>query len=219
MVKQLVERSCVYCGSKKDLTRDHIPPKCIFAEPRPTNLISVPACESCNTSFKLDDEFFRIFVTAESAQDNPAARRIWEEAVMQRSLKRSPRLKAKLRSSLGKVDLYSPGGIFLGEASTLRFSKERINPVLERIVRGLYWRHRGSRIDPNAEFLFYKNPEIEDPMIHVFRSFRWTRIGSHDEFWYGFGIAPSHIASIWIFIFFGRTTIIGTVAPRVWPDG
>ena len=217
MVKQLVDRFCIYCGSKENLTKDHIPPRCIFASPRPTNLISVPACETCNGSFKRDDEYFRAFVTSEATHDSPACRRVWEEGVMGRTLTRSPRLKARLRSQLGKANLYSKGGIFIGHVPTLRFEKKRINPVLERIVKGLYWHHKGKRIDPSAEFIFFKDAEIEGPMVNAVRFAKWQRIGRHDEFTYGFVIAPDHIAiSVWFFVFFGKTFLMGVVGPKGW---
>ncbi len=53
---------CVYCGSSEDLTVEHAPPKLIFPEPRPSDLITVKACKSCNESGSKDAEYFRIFL-------------------------------------------------------------------------------------------------------------------------------------------------------------
>ena len=65
---------CVYCGKKTILTKDHIPPKNLFGQPRPNNLISVPSCLDCNSSFSKDDEYFRFSISIredifEEAQD------------------------------------------------------------------------------------------------------------------------------------------------------
>jgi hypothetical protein len=30
---------CVYCGRERELTRDHVPPWCLFSKPRPNDLI------------------------------------------------------------------------------------------------------------------------------------------------------------------------------------
>ena len=54
---------CVYCGKVRVLTKDHIPPKCFFAKPRPSNLITVPSCKECNLGRSKDDEYLR-FVLA-----------------------------------------------------------------------------------------------------------------------------------------------------------
>jgi hypothetical protein len=48
---------CVYCGRRRQLTVDHVPPRNLFARPRPT-LITVPSCAPCNTGASLDDEYF-----------------------------------------------------------------------------------------------------------------------------------------------------------------
>ena len=52
------EPDCVYCGSTDDPTRDHVPPRAVFPKPRPTNLVTVPACRACNSSAAADDEYF-----------------------------------------------------------------------------------------------------------------------------------------------------------------
>jgi hypothetical protein len=51
-------KTCVYCAAAEGRSADHIPPKAIFAKPRPLDLITVPACTNCNASFKPNDEYF-----------------------------------------------------------------------------------------------------------------------------------------------------------------
>src|SRR4051812_30015103 len=51
---------CVYCGLNGPITDDHVPPKNLFPYPRPSNLITVPACNDCNKSFSKDDEWLRL---------------------------------------------------------------------------------------------------------------------------------------------------------------
>ena len=48
---------CIYCQANPAETADHVPPKGLFKEPRP-NLITVPACSVCNSSFGGDDDYF-----------------------------------------------------------------------------------------------------------------------------------------------------------------
>ena len=59
---------CIFCG-KPATTRDHIPPKGIFPDPMPSDLITVPACESCNSNTKLDDEYFQWLITTGSGEN------------------------------------------------------------------------------------------------------------------------------------------------------
>lgn len=55
-------KECIYCGATEKLTKDHIPPKNLFAKPRPTNLITVPCCQTCNESFSQDDEYLQMIM-------------------------------------------------------------------------------------------------------------------------------------------------------------
>ena len=49
---------CIYCQTNPKETNDHVPPKGLFREPRPSNLITVPACLKCNNGFSGDDDYF-----------------------------------------------------------------------------------------------------------------------------------------------------------------
>jgi hypothetical protein len=51
--------ACVCCGEPTDGGRDHVPGKQFFPDPRPSDLITVPACERCNEGFKLDEDCVR----------------------------------------------------------------------------------------------------------------------------------------------------------------
>lgn len=52
---------CVYCGSRPD-TRDHIPSKVLLDEPYPPELLDVGACQRCNASFSLDEQYLTCFL-------------------------------------------------------------------------------------------------------------------------------------------------------------
>ena len=84
---------CVYCGALSPQTRDHVPPACLFPRPRPTDLVTVPACEACNAAFSMDDEYFRLAMLA-SATDHPQGAIAWTEAM--RSLRKRPNLRRLL---------------------------------------------------------------------------------------------------------------------------
>ena len=43
-IKISKEGKCIYCGNWAELTKDHIPPKCLFTDPKPENLITIPCC-------------------------------------------------------------------------------------------------------------------------------------------------------------------------------
>ena len=53
-----MSKCCVYCGSTGPLADDHVLARVVFTEPRPSNLITVPACSAYNHRFSRQDEQF-----------------------------------------------------------------------------------------------------------------------------------------------------------------
>src|SRR3954447_2286562 len=68
---------CVYCD-KPATTRDHIPPRCLFGENKPSNLVTVPACEKCNNGAARDDEYAMRLALVEGTQRTQAGREVDE---------------------------------------------------------------------------------------------------------------------------------------------
>jgi 5-methylcytosine-specific restriction endonuclease McrA len=79
---------CIYCGAAEDLTVDHVPPKNLFPKPRPSDLITVPACRTCNKSYERDDDYFRLAMTV-LGEANPVAGQLWREKGVSRLLTKS----------------------------------------------------------------------------------------------------------------------------------
>jgi hypothetical protein len=73
---------CIYCGQIAERHDDHIPPKCLFSEPRPPTLITVPCCGKCIKRFEKDDEYFKTVITLTlSARKKPQFRQIIDRSV------------------------------------------------------------------------------------------------------------------------------------------
>ncbi|MDD3793357.1 MAG: hypothetical protein PHI37_00930 [Candidatus Gracilibacteria bacterium] len=50
---------CIYCGSGKNITKEHIVPKSIFSGYKgKKRLITLPSCYDCNSFFSKDEEIF-----------------------------------------------------------------------------------------------------------------------------------------------------------------
>ena len=54
---------CAYCGTGPD-TRDHVPSRVFLDKPFPAQLPVVPACETCNAGFSLDEQYVACFIDA-----------------------------------------------------------------------------------------------------------------------------------------------------------
>ena len=123
---------CVYCGSRDDLTADHIPPRCLFNTPRPGNLITVPSCRGCNAGFSIEDEFFRTIIACDpSTASHPQAAQLWD-AKIRRQLIRSDEstIKGLIRQSFGNIE---------GTDERVARAMDRLAKYVERIVRGLFY--------------------------------------------------------------------------------
>lgn len=81
-VDQRLTGQCVYCGARPE-SRDHVPSRVLLDEPFPDNVAVVDACDRCNQSFSLDEEYLACFVewvlcggTGEEAIQRPKIKRI-----------------------------------------------------------------------------------------------------------------------------------------------
>lgn len=201
---------CVYCGMIGDLTADHVPPKCLFPDPKPTDLVTVPACASCNNSFSLDDEYFRICALTQAHED-PVGQKLWEEKVVGSTLKRSPRLKRVMLNSITTVEMRSSAGLYLGRAPGLKFDRNRIDRVLKKIVCGLLWHHYKVKPGSDINFLIWKDPDLSS-VLHILTS--ETNLSSIGDgvFQYRHSTAVEDPEqSVWFLRFYGKTTFLITL--------
>jgi hypothetical protein len=131
---------CYLCGAEAT-TRDHIPPEQFF-EVLPENIITAPACLSCNKSLGKDEEYFRALLTMECYERNDIARRIWDGPAV-RSLWKAgfDGLRLRLLKQMGLITL--PTGVLrtlvVGEG-------KRVTRVIHKIVRGIYFELHRERI-------------------------------------------------------------------------
>lgn len=74
---------CVYCGQLKEVSKDHVIPKCLFIKPYPLNLISVPACDECNNAKSQNDDYLRdILVTDNWVSKSPTAQQVFHQKML-----------------------------------------------------------------------------------------------------------------------------------------
>ncbi len=138
--KSNIEKSCIYCLRGENMTVDHIPPKALFPEPRPSNMLTVPCCKKCNESFSKDDEYFRTtLVSHASIWSDPNVQAVNEKLLRSMSRPEAAAMASAIRKSLHVVDITSHGGIYLGRSPAMMVNADRINRVTDRIARGLFY--------------------------------------------------------------------------------
>jgi len=153
MAKKRKIRECVYCGKVDKVSTDHIPPKNLFPSLKPNNLITVPSCKECNEKASKDDEYFRLALSMRS--DISYHPEVLKK--LQRSLQKPEQqgFRASFLSSLAFVDSRTPSGIYLGKTDAFRVDMKRVNNVIKRITRGLFYKEKGRRLPDNYQVCCY----------------------------------------------------------------
>ncbi|MFO1000723.1 MAG: hypothetical protein U0936_10310 [Planctomycetaceae bacterium] len=158
---------CVYCGKNGRLTNDHVPPQNLFLKPRPNDLITVPACETCNRGASKDDEYFRLMLAIrQDAGNTGPAQHLWP--TIERSLKRSQAhgMTMSLLNATQLNDVETEAGVFLGAVPTYSVDSARLRSVVERITRGLYYNQFGKPLPYRDEVRVYSDDDLRaDPNL------------------------------------------------------
>jgi hypothetical protein len=199
---------CALCGATGEMTREHVPPQCLFLKPRPQNTITVSLCQSCNHSYHLDDEYFRVLVGA-SPQPSKAQLALWDEKVIRSSFLRSRGLKIRLTQDADFVQRYALHDTMEFQDGTplprdmvpflIAFDRARISRVVDKIVRCLYFHHQKHRLrgQVSVEMMC-----PEDSVLDATITQPSGRVGLANEFLYRF-VEKCHGHTMWYLIFYG----------------
>jgi hypothetical protein len=114
---------CAFCGGKTG-TRDHCPSKIFLEQPFPENLPVVPACEKCNNSFSVHEEYMACLIACVlSGSTEPE---LISSQKIAKILKRKEYLRLKINNSILKE-----GNKYLFEPEI-----ERVEKVLTKLAQG-----------------------------------------------------------------------------------
>lgn len=196
--------TCTYCGERGPVTRDHVPPRSVFPDPKPEHVVTVPACPECNEAFKLDDEHFRTFIVTRAYTD-PAAQELWNRKII--GSPGAAGIRGLLRRSMKPVELKSPAGLYLGRASAVALRADRVARVVGRIALGLLWHHENLR--PADEVSIHAGMVRDfSGMEQFIAACRRQEIGN-GVFRYAFGVPPEdRDQSLWFFEFYSSVRFV-----------
>lgn len=165
-------RICAYCGICKASEREHVFTKSMFSEENRENLITVPTCPECNDTFQRDEEYFRLMMSVAypSFAGSKSAKTLWP--TIQRMLKR-PKSRPFVQQSFQKwkyADIHR-GGIYLGTNPSIQWDWPRIEHIIIKFTRGLYFHHFNECLGNNVSFrIRCLNPELPDTALKEFMS-------------------------------------------------
>lgn len=160
--------TCFACPSPAT-TREHIPPACLFPEPKDTNgihdlrrnLITVPACADHNLVKSSDDEYF-LWVLSTNVTANAIAR-TQVSTKLTRAHQRRPALGHSILSGYEEVTVMDSHAGTNYEAVQVPLDGARFQRVLDLLTLGLYRHHFGERwvgsIRVYPDFIAFDNAE------------------------------------------------------------
>jgi len=221
-VKASSKISCLHCGSRKKITRDHIPPKSLFPKPLPNKLITVPCCRKCNNTASKDDEYFRTaIVLRRDAGKHPEAKKVARRAL--RSLKRpeAKGLNRLLLSDFREFYRLSERGVY-EPAASFWVEFQRIERVASRIVRGLFWYEYGKRLSDGYEVSAFNDSGIrhmDENQLHIFRSILEVRsktVGKNVFRYWQRAVPEDKSMTAWLLLFYESVWFFCFTVPTSW---
>lgn len=203
-----MNEKCIYCGNKKAIEKDHIPPKSFFSRPRPSNLITVPSCSNCNREFGKKDEIVRNLLTSfDTTEIHPAVINQLAEK-RNRSLSRNGGIHSLkfLLENMEQIDRYSDAGTYMGKFPAYNLDSSIVGQFLERITRGLLFHNNNIGYgDYSFEWKMAPTEKTYESMSDELKRFLGS--GTYEYFGDGiFGYAgytwPGKPRSLWIMNFY-----------------
>lgn len=198
---------CYLCGVEAS-TFDHIPPKCLFPKNFQYKGIKVPACKRCNNKSSKDDEYLRdcFAITGQ----NKEARQVFLERVRPSYIRLYSRIQKvtkhqRILNSMARIDLKTPGGIFLGKVTAMKMKGDRIESSLKRILKGIYFSRYKKSIPDSYTFKVYFQPvDIGLELLNEAKKKGALNAGRFGNVfsYMGFGIKEDEFVGIWWLSFY-----------------
>lgn len=133
---------CVYCGKDKSagkMSMEHFVPQGLWSGRRPLQTRTVPAHKVCNESYAEDDDYFRLVMVSEDAvRDHPEAKKILEGPVGRLMCAR-PGQYLRYAKDFAIRPKFTELGLYVGHYGCFPIDYTRIERVLQKIVRGLFY--------------------------------------------------------------------------------
>lgn len=197
---------CALCGIRSATTRNHVPGKWVFPQPRPNDLITVPACSACNNGLSKDEEFFRATYLFSDAGVGTTGQRLWNQK-QHTAYSKNSGLRRAIAQRLRPVQVFTPRGLWAGERISVELDHARLSRVVCSIIRGLFWFETGTIL--GTETCLEVAPLLSRSAIgEVEPLAKDLYVGKRDwpgVFEYRPGISVDvHQGSIWFVRFFGK---------------
>jgi hypothetical protein len=134
---------CRICGERSAIDKDHIPPKNLFALADRINLLRIPACEECNSQYSKDDEYFKriLLMSAKIENETPSIIELREHLTRSFNNPKQSKFNIRFAKSISIKNIFTSSGLYLGREPVYFADYDRLNKILDKIIRGLFYYH------------------------------------------------------------------------------
>ena len=207
-----IDQICYLCGLElgEDIDRDHVPPKQFYAKNlrkvHKLNLFTLPVHAKCNKFYQKDEDYF-VHSIAPLTKGSYSGDNIWNDIAR--------RLRRIQGQRIGQMVLKEfeerPSGLYLPEGKVIkRFDKKRVNRVMWKIVRGLFYKEQASFLPEDTPRLckFVSVGEEPPPEFQVVRDTP-SRGQYPNVFDYKYIVMPELTNfNLWAMLFWDRLIIL-----------
>lgn len=207
---------CPYCGRFRRLENEHILARCITGKPYPPGAPVIRSCRKCNEDKSRYDQILRDYLALDVVgSEHPRAQEILHTTLRRSIDTNRSEIWRAFRDSAEFRPFYSKGGILLGDVVQCQFDGSTILKAFEYLVRGFYYNFYKVVLptEVKVEFnRFYPHQFSEaKELLSTIELAGPYRIGEIFDCWYNISTEDSR-DSFWVFSFFNKVLIIGTVA-------
>lgn len=132
---------CRICGERPAVDKDHIPAKNLYALADRINLLRIPACAECNSQYSKNDEYFKriLLMSARIENDTPGIIELREQLFRSFANPKQSKFNISFAKSISIKRIFTPSGLYLGREPVYFAEYDRMNKILDKIIRGLYY--------------------------------------------------------------------------------
>jgi len=188
------------------VTSDHVFSRGLFPDGhvRIKNVLTVPACSTCNNGFSADEEHFRNLVVNLASEYSEEANQILFSKI-KRSIEKAPGKGHQLLAKMELVNLFDPSGNYLGERTKIHISEEdwqHHHRVLDKYIKGLFFAQKGKLIPENYRLKhFLAKPEKLPAFVEHLPN---LNLDEKDIVVYGSNFIPDSDISLWLTVYYDQ---------------
>lgn len=161
--------TCVYCGAEGPVTKEHVFARRLF-EVKDDEMLTVPACQPCNTKKELGDRDLDLYVTMHIGGSQHPDAMAHAERLLEKTNNRTKRWLRRSLEGATEIDLVTWDGIVLDGGIEFPFDTSRIIWSLEQTIRGLHFHETKIILPPTCSVFVEEIPWSNAPEFAHTRS-------------------------------------------------